>query len=209
MGPPGAGKGTQAEKIVDQYNVCHISTGDMFREAIKAGTEMGMLAKSFMDKGELVPDSVTVGIVRDRLGQADCAEKGFLLDGFPRNLDQAKALDDILTSLNYELTGVINVAIDKQVLIDRIVGRQVCKKCGASYHVKLKKPQVEGVCDRCGSLLSVRADDNAETATNRLDVYEAQTAPLLDFYQGRGLLVNINGDQEIDQVFAEIKEFLK
>ena len=208
MGPPGAGKGTQAEQIVKHYGVCHISTGDMFREAIKKQTEMGKLASSYIEKGLLVPDSVTVGIVKERLAQADCKEKGFLLDGFPRNLDQALALDLILSELNYDLTGVINIVVDKKILTGRIVGRQICRSCGASYHVVLKKSQKEGICDRCGGELYVRPDDTEEVLSSRLDVYEQQTAPLLEYYNERKLVMNINGDQDLDNVFAEIMRCL-
>ena len=208
MGPPGAGKGTQAANIVEKYGVCHISTGDMFRSAIKNGTEMGKLAQSYMEKGELVPDSVTVGIVKERLSQSDCSEKGFLLDGFPRNLDQAHSLDVILNELGYALDGVIDVSVENQILINRIIGRRICKKCGATFHVEFNKPQVEGVCDVCGGELYTRKDDTLETAENRLSVYSSQTQPLLDFYAERGLLVNINGDQAVDKVFADIVEKL-
>ena len=208
MGPPGAGKGTQAANIVTKYGVCHISTGDMFRSAIKNGTEMGKLAQSYMEKGELVPDSVTVGIVKERLSQTDCSEKGFLLDGFPRNLDQAHSLDVILNELGYALDGVIDVSVENQILINRIIGRRICKKCGATFHVEFNKPQVEGVCDVCGGELYTRKDDTLETAENRLSVYSSQTQPLLDFYAERGLLVNINGDQEVEKVFADIVEKL-
>lgn len=204
MGPPGAGKGTQAANIVSKYNVCHISTGDMFRSAIKNGTEMGKLAQSYMEKGELVPDSVTVGIVKERLAEADCRERGFLLDGFPRNLDQAYALDGILADLGYKLDAVINVSVENEVLINRIIGRRICKKCGATYHIEFNKPKVEGVCDVCGGELYVRKDDTKETAENRLSVYSSQTQPLLDFYKERGLLVEVNGDQAVDKVFADI-----
>ena len=208
IGPPGAGKGTQAANIVEKYGVCHISTGDMFRSAIKNGTEMGKLAQSYMEKGELVPDSVTVGIVKERLSQSDCSEKGFLLDGFPRNLDQAHSLDVILNELGYALDGVIDVSVENQILINRIIGRRICKKCGATFHVEFNKPQVEGVCDVCGGELYTRKDDTLETAENRLSVYSSQTQPLLDFYAERGLLVNINGDQAVDKVFADIVEKL-
>ena len=208
MGPPGAGKGTQAANIVEKYGVCHISTGDMFRSAIKNGTEMGKLAQSYMEKGELVPDSVTVGIVKERLSQSDCSEKGFLLDGFPRNLDQAHSLDVILNELGYALDGVIDVSVENQILINRIIGRRICKKCGATFHIEFNKPQVEGVCDVCGGELYTRKDDTLETAENRLSVYSSQTQPLLDFYAERGLLVNINGDQAVDKVFADIVEKL-
>jgi adenylate kinase len=209
MGPPGAGKGTQAENIVARYNVVHISTGDMFRAAIKSGSEMGLLAKSFMDKGELVPDYVTIGIVKDRLAESDCKEQGFLLDGFPRTINQAEALDEILAELGIKLDAVINVAVESSVLIDRIVGRRICKTCGRTYHVVLNKPRVENVCDDCGSVLSVRADDNVETATNRLEVYEKQTAPLLAYYKDKGLLVDIDGDKAVSAVFDDIIKSLE
>ncbi len=204
MGPPGAGKGTQASNIVEKYGVCHISTGDMFRAAIKAGTEMGRLAQSYMEKGELVPDSVTCGIVRDRLAEQDVKEKGFLLDGFPRNLDQAYELDKIMNDLGYSLDGVIDVSVDSDILIRRIIGRRICKKCGATFHVEFNQPKVEGICDNCGEPLTTRKDDTKETAENRLDVYASQTQPLLDFYKGRNLLISINGDQAVSKVFDDI-----
>ncbi len=204
MGPPGAGKGTQATNIVDKYNIPHISTGDMFREAIKQETKMGILAKSYMDKGELVPDDVTIGIVKERLSQEDCATKGFLLDGFPRNLEQAKSLDSILNELNYKLDAVIDVSVDDKILIDRIIGRRVCKSCGATFHVVFNKPKTENVCDTCSSELITRKDDTIETAQNRLNVYSNQTQPLLDFYNKQNLLVKVNGDQQVDKVFADL-----
>ena len=204
MGPPGAGKGTQAANIVEKYGVCHISTGDMFRSAIKNGTAMGKLAQSYMEKGELVPDSVTVGIVKERLALEDCKNQGFLLDGFPRNLDQAYALDTILSELGYSLDAVIDVSVENEILINRIIGRRICRTCGATFHVEFNKPKTEGVCDACGGELYVRKDDTRETAENRLSVYSSQTQPLLDFYKGRGLLVSINGDQAVDKVFADI-----
>ena len=208
MGPPGAGKGTQAANIVEAYGVCLISTGDMFRSAIKNGTAMGKLAQSYMEKGELVPDSVTVGIVKERLALDDCKNQGFLLDGFPRNLDQAHALDTILAELNYNLDAVIDVSVENEILINRIIGRRICRNCGATYHVEFNKPKTEGVCDSCGGELYVRKDDTRETAENRLSVYSSQTQPLLDFYKGRGLLVSINGDQAVEKVFADIKNQL-
>ena len=208
MGPPGAGKGTQAANIVEAYGVCHISTGDMFRSAIKNGTAMGKLAQSYMEKGELVPDSVTVGIVKERLALDDCKNQGFLLDGFQRNLDQAHALDTILAELNYNLDAVIDVSVENEILINRIIGRRICRNCGATYHVEFNKPKTEGVCDSCGGELYVRKDDTRETAENRLSVYSSQTQPLLDFYKGRGLLVSINGDQAVEKVFADIKNQL-
>ncbi len=208
MGPPGAGKGTQAANIVAEYGVCHISTGDMFRSAIKNGTEMGKLAQKYMENGELVPDSVTVGIVKERLALADCMEKGFLLDGFPRNLDQAHSLDTILEELGYKLDAVINVSVLNEILINRIIGRRICRKCGATYHIEFNKPTTEGVCDQCGGELYIRKDDTKETAENRLNVYSTQTQPLLDFYSERGLLVEIDGDQAVSKVFSDIVERL-
>ena len=208
MGPPGAGKGTQAANIVSKYGVCHISTGDMFRSAIKNGTEMGKLAQKYIENGELVPDSVTVGIVKERLSQQDILEKGFLLDGFPRNLDQAHSLDTILEELGYSLDAVINVSVLDEILINRIIGRRICRQCGATYHIEFNKPNVEGVCNECGGELYIRKDDTRETAENRLNVYSTQTQPLLDFYAERGLLVEIDGDQAVSKVFSDIVERL-
>ena len=208
MGPPGAGKGTQAANIVSKYGVCHISTGDMFRSAIKNGTEMGKLAQKYIENGELVPDSVTVGIVKERLSQQDILEKGFLLDGFPRNLDQAHSLDTILEELGYNLDAVINVSVLDEILINRIIGRRICRQCGATYHIEFNKPNVEGVCNECGGELYIRKDDTRETAENRLNVYSTQTQPLLDFYSERGLLVEIDGDQAVSKVFSDIVEHL-
>ena len=208
MGPPGAGKGTQAANIVSKYGVCHISTGDMFRSTIKNGTEMGKLAQKYIENGELVPDSVTVGIVKERLSQQDILEKGFLLDGFPRNLDQAHSLDTILEELGYNLDAVINVSVLDEILINRIIGRRICRQCGATYHIEFNKPNVEGVCNECGGELYIRKDDTRETAENRLNVYSTQTQPLLDFYAERGLLVEIDGDQAVSKVFSDIVEHL-
>lgn len=208
MGLPGAGKGTQAEKIVEKYGVPHISTGDMFRAAMKDETELGLKAKSFMDKGELVPDEVTIGIVKERLAKADC-EKGFLLDGFPRTVAQAEALEDILFGLNRKIDYVINVEVDQDILMARLTGRRICKACGATYHLEFNPPAKEDTCDRCGGELYQRADDNAETVQNRLDVNVRQTAPLLAFYSEKGYLKNINGQQDINVVFENIDELLK
>ncbi|WP_019244397.1 MULTISPECIES: adenylate kinase [Bacillus] len=207
MGLPGAGKGTQAEKIVEKYNIPHISTGDMFRAAIKDGTELGLQAKSFMDKGELVPDEVTIGIVRERLGKDDC-KKGFLLDGFPRTVAQADALENILSDLKRPIDYVINVDVDKDILMERLTGRRICKECGATYHLVFNPPTKEGVCDRCGGELYQRADDNAETVQNRLDVNLKQTKPLLSFYEDKGTLRNINGQQDINVVFQDVEKLL-
>lgn len=208
MGPPGAGKGTQAEVLVKELGITHISTGDMFRAAIKEGTEMGKKAKEYMDKGQLVPDEVVVGMVKDRLSQPDCA-KGFLLDGFPRTLAQAEALSNTIDELGMKFDGVINIDVPRERLMARLTGRRVCKGCGASYHVIFNPPKSEGVCNTCGGELYQRSDDNEETVSNRLDVYEAQTQPLIDYYKERGLLLNINGDQEIDKVLKEILAALK
>ena len=207
MGPPGAGKGTQAEKIVENYQIPHISTGDMFRKAIKDQTELGMEAKRYMDQGALVPDHVTIGIVKDRLSESDC-KSGFLLDGFPRTVDQAKALDEILTSLDSKIDYVINIVVDLDILKERLTGRRICRSCGATYHMIFNPPKNADVCDKCGGELYQRKDDNEETVGNRLNVYVSQTKPLLDYYSLAGNLVNINGQQSIDLVFEEIREVL-
>ena len=207
MGPPGAGKGTQAEKIIENYQIPHISTGDMFRKAIKDQTELGMEAKRYMDQGALVPDHVTIGIVKDRLSESDC-KSGFLLDGFPRTVDQAKAVDEILTSLDSKIDYVINIDVDLDILKERLTGRRICRSCGATYHMIFNPPAVAGTCDKCGGELYQRKDDNEETVGNRLDVYVSQTKPLLDYYSLAGNLVNINGQQSIDLVFAEIQDVL-
>ncbi|HWO94793.1 MAG TPA: adenylate kinase [Bacillus sp. (in: firmicutes)] len=207
MGLPGAGKGTQAERIVENYEIPHISTGDMFRAAIKEGTQLGLEAKSYMDKGELVPDEVTIGIVRERLSKADC-EKGFLLDGFPRTVAQAEALEQMLEGLNRKIDYVINIDVDQSILMDRLTGRRICKDCGATYHLVFNPPAQEGVCDKCGGELYQRADDNSETVANRLEVNVKQSKPLLDFYETKGYLRNINGDQDINVVFENIRVLL-
>lgn len=207
MGLPGAGKGTQAEKIVQKYQIPHISTGDMFRQAIKDGTELGLKAKSYMDKGELVPDEVTVGIVRERLSKSDC-QAGFLLDGFPRTVQQAESLDQILNDLNKKIDYCIHINVDKNILMERLTGRRICKSCGASYHLVFNPPQVANTCDKCGGELYQRPDDHAETVQNRLDVNVKQMKPLLDFYASKDVLKTINGVQEINKVFEEIDKLL-
>ncbi|ANB60699.1 adenylate kinase [Anoxybacteroides amylolyticum] len=207
MGLPGAGKGTQAEKIVQEYGIPHISTGDMFRAAIKEGTALGLQAKAYMDRGDLVPDEVTIGIVRERLSKDDC-QKGFLLDGFPRTVAQAEALEAMLAELGRSIDYVINIEVDKALLMERLTGRRICKECGATYHLVFNPPAKLGVCDKCGGELYQRADDNEETVANRLEVNMKQTQPLLDFYRAKGYLRNINGQQEIEQVFADICELL-
>ncbi|MBU5343737.1 MULTISPECIES: adenylate kinase [Bacillaceae] len=207
MGLPGAGKGTQAEKIVQKYQIPHISTGDMFRQAIKDGTELGLKAKSYMDKGELVPDEVTVGIVRERLSKSDC-QAGFLLDGFPRTVQQAESLDQILNDLNKKIDYCIHIDVDKNILMERLTGRRICKSCGATYHLVFNPPQVANTCDKCGGELYQRPDDHAETVQNRLDVNVKQMKPLLDFYASKDVLKTINGVQEINKVFEEIDKLL-
>ncbi|GIO65090.1 adenylate kinase [Paenibacillus cineris] len=208
MGPPGAGKGTQAEVIVNEFGIPHISTGDAFRLAIKQGTPIGKKAKEYMDQGLLVPDDVTIGIVEERLQQSDC-EKGFLLDGFPRTLSQAEALDEILSRLNTKLDHVINLKVDRDKLMARLTGRRICKNCGATYHVIFNPPKQEGVCDKCGGELYQRSDDNEESVGTRLDEYINKTAPLLTFYENKGLLRQIDGDQEIGTVSDEIVSLLR
>ncbi|RDV83028.1 adenylate kinase [Ammonifex thiophilus] len=208
MGPPGAGKGTQSERLVKEFNIPHISTGDMLREAVKQGTEMGKKAKEYMDKGQLVPDEVIIGVVRERLMQPDC-ERGFLLDGFPRTVAQAEALDKLLQDMGRKLDAVINVSVPREKIVARLTGRRVCKVCGATYHIVNNPPKVEGKCDKCGGELYQRSDDTEETVNKRLDVYEAQTQPLIEYYQAKGLLINIDGDQPIDKVFADIMAALK
>jgi adenylate kinase len=203
MGLPGAGKGTQAEQIVAKYNIPHISTGDMFRAAMKAETEMGLQAKSFIDKGALVPDEVTIGIVRERLSQDDCV-RGFLLDGFPRTVAQASALEEIMKDLGKKIDYVLKINVDSGLLLKRLTGRRICKECGATYHLEFNPPAKADVCDKCGGELYQRSDDNEETVANRLDVNIKQTKPLLDFYEELGYLQSINGEQDINKVFADI-----
>ncbi len=208
MGLPGAGKGTQAEKIVEKYQIPHISTGDMFRLAIKEGTELGIKAKGFMDQGELVPDEVTIGIVRERLSKADC-NKGFLLDGFPRTLAQAEALEDLLQNMKRSLDYVVHVDVPQDQLIERLTGRRICPTCGATYHVTFNPPKEDNICDNDGSTLIQREDDSAETVVKRLEVNVKQTKPMLDFYHDKGYLVSIDGLQNIDKVFEDIDQKLQ
>ena len=203
FGAPGAGKGTQAEKLVNKYHLTHISTGEMFREAIANNTEMGKKANTYIAKGMLVPDEVTVGIVKDRLALEDC-KNGFILDGFPRTLHQAECLDTIMKELNMKIDYVIDIESDFDELLKRLSGRRVCKNCGNSYHVVFKKPQVEGVCDACGGTLYIRKDDNVDSVKVRLETYKSQTEPLIDFYTKKDVLVRINGQQGIEEVFNEI-----
>ena len=208
MGPPGAGKGTQAEKLIREYGIPQISTGDMFRAAVKSGTALGKEAKSYMDKGALVPDSVTVGIVKERLAQDDC-KKGWILDGFPRTTAQASALDAILHDLGIQLTAVLDFNVNRDDLVKRVSGRLVCRRCGASFHKEFRPPKQEGVCDNCGGELYQRADDNEVTVRERLAVYDTSTKPLIDYYKVSGRYYEINGDQSMDKVFADVQAALK
>ena len=207
MGPPGAGKGTLAKQLKQELNLVHISTGDMFRENIKGGTKLGLLAKSYIDNGHLVPDEVTIDMLKDRLAQKDC-ENGFLLDGFPRTLPQAEALEKLSVEINRPIEVVVNLDCNNQELIRRISGRRVCKNCGAPYHVQTMKPKVEGVCDLCGGPLYQRADDNEEALKVRLDHYVHDTKPLLDFYQERGLLENFDSLVGSQELFNQVSTFL-
>ena len=208
MGPPGAGKGTQAEKLIREYGIPQISTGDMFRAAVKSGTALGKEAKSYMDKGALVPDSVTVGIVKERLAQDDC-KKGWILDGFPRTTAQASALDAILHDLGIQLTAVLDFNVNRDDLVKRVSGRLVCRQCGASFHKEFRPPKQEGVCDNCGGELYQRADDNEVTVRERLAVYDTSTKPLIDYYKVSGRYYEINGDQSMDKVLADVQAALK
>lgn len=207
MGRPGAGKGTQAANIKEYFHIPHISTGDMFRAAIKNQTKLGLTAKDYMDKGLLVPDEVTIGIVQERLLEDDC-KKGFLLDGFPRTIAQAESLESFLKKNKIALDAVLDVDVPAEILIQRMVGRRVCKGCGATYHVEFNAPKQEGICDVCGTKLIQRNDDTYETAQNRLAVYDQQTAPLLEFYKERNLLKTVDGNQALDKVFEDIKAVL-
>ena len=208
MGPPGAGKGTLAKQLKSALNLVHISTGDMFRENIKAQTELGKLAQSYIDHGDLVPDSVTIEMLKARLAEKDC-EKGFLLDGFPRTLPQAEALEKLSKEINRPIEVVVNLDCDNSELIRRISGRRVCKNCGAPYHVVTMKPKVDGVCDLCGGPLYQRADDNEEALKVRLDHYVKDTKPLLDFYKERGLLENFNSLMGSVELFNQVSTYLE
>lgn len=207
MGLPGAGKGTQAAKISDRFGIPHISTGDMFRAAIKEQTELGKKAKAYMDAGDLVPDKVTIGIVEERLGKDDCRE-GFLLDGFPRTTHQAEALEEILAGSGRSIDYVLYISVDEEKLLERLSGRRICSNCGTTYHVIFNPPKTEGVCDKCGGDLYQREDDHEETVKNRLEVNKKQLKPMLDFYQERGYLHKVNGNQDIDLVFQDIQKLL-
>ncbi len=203
LGPPGAGKGTQAEAIVNEFNIPHISTGDIFRKNIKEETELGKRVKDYLAKGALVPDALTVEIVRDRLLQDDCKD-GFLLDGFPRTGEQADGLEKALNEMNTKLDCVLNIHVDPDNLIERLTGRRTCKNCSQTYHIMFNKPEVEGVCGKCGGELQQRKDDSIEVVGNRIEVYTEQTKPLIYYYTEKNLIVNIDGEQPIDKVGKDI-----
>jgi adenylate kinase len=208
MGLPGAGKGTQASNIIAELKIPHISTGDMFRQAVKEQTPLGIEAKSFMDQGQLVPDRVTIGIVRERLSKDDCAN-GFLLDGFPRTVPQAEALDELLKELDRNLHHVIYIDVDEDELIKRLTGRRICRQCGTTYHLVFAPPKQDGICDRCGAELYQRDDDREETVKNRLKINMEQTKHLLDYYQSTGTLKRVDGQQPIDQVTHTILSLIR
>ena len=207
LGPPGAGKGTQATNIVKEYGITHISTGDIFRHNIKNQTELGKKVKEFLDNGKLVPDELTIDLVWDRLSKEDC-KNGFLLDGFPRTINQAKALQEGLKERGLKLDKVINIDVDKNILVKRLSGRRVCKECGETYHIENKPTKKEGTCDKCSSEVIQRADDNEITVLERIEVYEKQTFPLIDFYTDLGLILTVDGTLPIEDVFSQIKKSL-
>lgn len=207
MGPPGAGKGTQASFITKEYEIAHISTGDMFRQAIKNETPLGIKVKQIIAKGELVPDELTTKLVEERLSQKDC-KKGFLLDGYPRNIKQAEDLNQILNNLNIKLDVALNIDVADDIIIERIAGRRICKTCQASYHIKYNPPKKDGICDFDGGQLYQRNDDKEDVIKNRLKVYYEQTYPLFEYYKKENILKNVNGNQSLDNVFNDIKSVL-
>lgn len=207
LGPPGAGKGTQAANIVKEYNLPHISTGDIFRKNIKEGTDLGKKAQEYINNGQLVPDELTCGLVASRLSEPDC-KNGFMLDGFPRNIFQAEYLDKFLAENNVALDKVINIEVNPKLLVERACGRRICKACGATYHISFNPSKKDGICDVCQDPLTQRPDDNEETVSQRIQVYLSETKPLVEYYTNKGIVANIEGDQDIDKVFEDIKASL-
>lgn len=203
LGAPGAGKGTQAKKIAEKYGIPHISTGDIFRANIKGGTELGMKAKSYMDQGQLVPDDVTIGMLLDRISEADCAN-GYVLDGFPRTIPQAESLTNALNERGEKMDYAVNVDVPDEAIVTRMSGRRACLACGATYHIVYNAPKTEGICDTCGEKLVLRDDDKPETVQKRLSVYHDQTQPLIDYYQAAGILVTVDGTKDLNEVFKDI-----
>mgnify|MGYP002674636172 FL=1 len=207
LGAPGAGKGTQAIKIADKYDIPHISTGDIFRANIKGGTELGQKAKSYIDKGELVPDEVTIGMLLDRIAQDDC-RNGYVLDGFPRTIPQAESLTEALKSQGDKIDFALNIDVPDEAIIERMSGRRACPKCGATYHIVYAAPKTENICDKCGTELIIRSDDKPETVKDRLNVYHQQTEPLIAYYKAAGVLREVNGTQELPKVFEDVVAIL-
>lgn len=207
LGPPGAGKGTQAARITEKYKIPHISTGDIFRQNVKDETELGKKAKEYMNKGQLVPDQLTIKLIEDRLKKEDC-KNGYLLDGFPRTVFQAEEFDKYLEARNLSINHVLNINVEKEELLTRLIGRRVCRNCGATYHVLNMPPEKQGVCDLCGGELYQRVDDSAETVENRVEVYLAQTMPLVEYYKKHNVLNFIDGAKELDEVFGQILDVL-
>ncbi|RKX58996.1 MAG: adenylate kinase [Thermodesulfobacteriota bacterium] len=208
LGPPGAGKGTQAKVLVEKYVIPQISTGDMLREHVAKGTELGLKAKEYMEKGQLVPDEIILGMVKERLSQDD-AQKGFILDGFPRTVAQAEALDKILDEMGRKIEYVLALIVPDEELVTRLTGRRTCKNCGMMYHIKFKPPKVEGKCDACGGELYQRPDDNEETVRNRLKVYHEQTAPLIEYYRKKGVLFEVDGNKSIEEITQQLINILE
>lgn len=207
LGPPGAGKGTQAKMLVEEYQIPQISTGDILRAAVKEGSPLGKEAKACMDKGDLVPDSVVIGIVEERIQQPDCA-KGYMLDGFPRTVPQAEALDGMLQNLSSQIDHVVSIEVASEELVGRLTGRRTCRDCGVGFHVMFDPPEQEGVCDKCGGELYQRDDDNVETVTSRLEVYESQTLPLIDYYKAQEKIRPIDGVGDIKEIFGRVTQVL-
>ena len=207
LGAPGAGKGTQAKKLIGKYGIPQISTGDILRKAVADGTPLGKEAKSYMNKGELVPDSVVIGLVKERLAQDDC-KKGYILDGFPRNTSQAETLDKVLSAMNASIDAALSVDVDKDILMKRLTGRRTCKGCQQMYNVYSSSPKKDGVCDKCGGELFQRDDDKEATIKNRLEVYEKATAPLADYYKRKGILKSVQGEGDIDEIFKKVVSIL-
>ena len=207
LGPPGAGKGTQAKLISEKFSIPHISTGDIFRANIKEKTPLGIEAKRYIDNGKLVPDEVTIGIVKDRLTKDDC-DNGFLLDGFPRTVAQAEALDEFLKGINKDLDVALLIKVPEEFILERMTGRRVCTSCGASYHIRFNPPKIEGKCDICDNELIQRKDDTEATVKERLEVYSKQTYPLINYYKDNGIISEVNGTESIDEVFGNISNIL-
>lgn len=208
LGPPGAGKGTQAERLVKKYRLAYIATGDMLRAAVKAGSALGRRAREYMEQGQLVPDEIVVGIVNERLLEPDCAN-GALLDGFPRTAGQARALDRALAEMGQKVDRVVHIEVAEEELIARLTGRRICRECGAAYHVKFNPPKVRNVCDQCGGELYQREDDSLATVTERLAVYSKQTEPLIEYYRELDLLTTIDGNRKIEEIAAQIEAVLE